>query len=188
MAHITKNASNQATHPAPPAATPTFTVAANIDVTSSSPKYAHYINQCMCSTPSATLLGALDHSEELATIPGLTPMLIKIHLPCSTPTDKGHMCHHRSNTDSTQNVQDNVVAACAKVDPMFAPNEIFLMQDAFCFATLADTSTGTMYTNITSAFPVCSWFKSMQYFLLCISMTSLQPLSMTCPCTQMRPW
>ncbi len=36
------------------------------------------------------------------------------------------------------------------------------MQDAFCYAVLADAITGTMYTNITGAFPVCS-FKSMQY-------------------------
>jgi hypothetical protein len=32
----------------------------------------------------------------------------------------------------------------------------------FCFAVLADAITGTMYTNITGAFPVRS-FKSMQY-------------------------
>jgi predicted benzoate:H+ symporter BenE len=36
------------------------------------------------------------------------------------------------------------------------------MQDMFCFAMLADAITGTMYTNITGAFPVRS-FKSMQY-------------------------
>ncbi len=36
------------------------------------------------------------------------------------------------------------------------------MQDEFCFAALANAITGTMYTNITGAFPVCS-FKSMQY-------------------------
>ncbi len=32
----------------------------------------------------------------------------------------------------------------------------------FCYAALTNAITGTMYTNITSAFPVCS-FKSMQY-------------------------
>jgi hypothetical protein len=36
------------------------------------------------------------------------------------------------------------------------------MQDMVCFAGLADAITGTMYTNITGAFPVCS-FKSVQY-------------------------
>jgi hypothetical protein len=35
----------------------------------------------------------------------------------------------------------------------------------FCFAALANAVTGTMYTNITSAFPVCS-FKSMQYIFV----------------------
>jgi len=39
------------------------------------------------------------------------------------------------------------------------------MQDVFCFATLANTITGTMYTDITGAFPVCS-FKSMQYIFV----------------------
>jgi len=28
------------------------------------------------------------------------------------------------------------------------------MQDVFCFAALANTITGTMYTDITGAFPV----------------------------------
>jgi len=39
------------------------------------------------------------------------------------------------------------------------------MQDVICFAALAITITGTMYTNITSAFPVLS-FKSMQYIFV----------------------
>jgi hypothetical protein len=36
---------------------------------------------------------------------------------------------------------------------------------AFCFATLADLNTGTMYTNLPGAFPVRS-FKSMQYIFV----------------------
>jgi hypothetical protein len=48
---------------------------------------------------------------------------------------------------------------------MFLLQEICAIQDVFCFATLADAITGTMYTNITCAFPVCS-FKSMQYMFL----------------------
>jgi hypothetical protein len=59
-------------------------------------------------------------------------------------------------------MQDNIVAANAKVDCMFLSQEICAMQDVFCFAALADAITGTMYTNITGAFPVCL-FKSMQY-------------------------
>jgi hypothetical protein len=151
--------------PTTPTATPTFAIAANVDATSSAAKYALYIHQCMCSLPSATLLGALNHSEELATIPGLTPALIKNHLPCSTATDKGHMRRHRSNTASTQNMQDNIVTAQAKVDRMFPQHELCAMQDVFCFAALANAITGTMYTDITGAFPVRS-FKSMQYILV----------------------
>jgi hypothetical protein len=39
------------------------------------------------------------------------------------------------------------------------------MQDVFCFASLSNTITGTMYTNITSAYPVRT-FKSMQYIFV----------------------
>jgi hypothetical protein len=48
---------------------------------------------------------------------------------------------------------------------MFPQRELCTMQDVFCFAALADTITGTMYTDITGAFPVCS-FKSMQYIFV----------------------
>ena len=39
----------------------------------SAAQYAHYIHQSLCSLPAATLLTALNHSDELTTIPGLTP-------------------------------------------------------------------------------------------------------------------
>jgi hypothetical protein len=116
----------------------------------------------MCFLLSSTLLRELDLSEELATIPGLTTTLIKNYLPRSTATNKGHMQSHQANTASTRSMQANIIAAPAKVDCMFPPQEICAMQDVFCFAALADAITGTTYTNITSAFPVCS-FKSMQY-------------------------
>ncbi len=122
--------------PTTPTATPTFAIAANVDATSSAAEYARYIHQCMCSPPSATLLGALDRSEELATIPGLMPALIKNHLPCSTSTDKGYMHRHRTNTASTQNMQDDIVNVQAEVDRMFPQHELCAMQDVFCFAAL----------------------------------------------------
>jgi hypothetical protein len=45
---------------------------------------------------------------------------------------------------------------------MFPSQEISAMQDMFCFAALADAIMGTMYTDITGAFPAHS-FKSIQY-------------------------
>jgi hypothetical protein len=128
---------------------------------SSTTKYARYIHQIMCSPPASTLLWALDLSEELAAIPGLTTTLIKNHLLCSTTTNKGDMQQHQANTASMDNMQSNIISASAEVGHMFPPQEICAMQDMFCFAALADAITGTMYTDITSVLPVCS-FKSMQ--------------------------
>ncbi len=108
----------------------------------------------MCSPLASTLLQALELSEELATIPGLTTTLIKNHLPRTTATNKGYMQQHQANTASTRNMQSDIIAARAKVDCMFPPQEICAMQDMFCFTALANSITGTMYTNITGAFPV----------------------------------
>ncbi len=149
----------------PPATSPTSTIAANVDATSSAAKYARYIHQCLCSPPTPTLLRALKCSKELATIPGLTPQLIKSHLPRSTATDKGHMRRHISNTASTRNAHGTIVTAHTEVDHMFPQQELCAVQDVFCFAALADAITGTMYTNITGAFPVRS-FKSRQYIFV----------------------
>jgi hypothetical protein len=168
MVPLTKNAGDQAASPSAttnhvPLTTPsTVALAVNVDATSSTTEYARYIHQIMCSLPASTLLWALDLREELAAIPGLSAVLIKNHLPRSTATDKGHMCQHQANTACTCNMQSNIIATQAKVDCMFPPQELCAMQDVFCFAALADALTGTMYTNITGAFPVRS-FKSTQY-------------------------
>ncbi len=138
------------------------TIAANVDATSSAAKYARYIHQILCFPPTATLLQALNRSTELITSPGLTLTLICTHLPCSTATDKGHMCRHRANTASTQNLQKAIATAQAKVDRMFSVYEAYAMQDMCCFAALADANTGTMYSNLPGAFLVQS-FRNMQY-------------------------
>jgi hypothetical protein len=143
----------------------TAAVATIIDATSSAAEYAHYIHQIMCSLLASTLLRAVDLNEELATIPSLTTTLIKNHLLRSTTTNKGHMQRHQANTASTCNMQSNIITPRAKVDCMFPPQEICAMQEMFYFAALADAITGTMYTDITSTFPVRS-FKSMQYMFV----------------------
>jgi hypothetical protein len=167
MVPLTKNAGDQAASPtatynhAPQTATPTAALAAKVDATSSAAKYACYIHQIMCSPPASTLLGALDHSKEPATIPSFTTVLIKNHLPRSTATDKGHKHGHQANTASTHNMQSNIIAVRAEVDCMFLLQEICSIQYVFCFSALANAITGNMYTDITGAFPVRS-FKSMQ--------------------------
>jgi hypothetical protein len=166
MVPLSKSKS-QATSPSdsniiPPATMPTTTMAANVDATSSTAKYARYTHQLLCSPPTSTLLRALEQSTELTTTPSLTSTLIHSHLPHSTATDKGHMRQHRANTASTRNMQANIIAACAEVDRMFLAHEACTMQDVFFFAALADANAGTMYSNLTGAFPVRS-FKNMQY-------------------------
>jgi hypothetical protein len=117
MVLLTKNAGAQATSPAatpnhvPIISPPITAFAANVDATSSTAEYAHYIHQIMCSPPASTLLGALNLSEEPATIPGLTTALVKNHLLHSITTNKGHMCRHQANIASTCNMQSNIVAA-----------------------------------------------------------------------------
>jgi hypothetical protein len=137
-------------------------MAANVNATSSAAKYARYVHQLLCLPPAATLLLALDKSSKLKTIPGLTLSLICSHLPKSTATDKGHMQRQRSNTASTRNKHADIILARAKVDYMFPTHEACAVQDMFCFAALADATTGIMYTDLTGAFPVRS-FKNMQY-------------------------
>ncbi len=45
---------------------------------------------------------------------------------------------------------------------MFPAHEACTMQDVFCFAALANANAGTMYSDLTGAFPIRS-FKNMQY-------------------------
>jgi hypothetical protein len=140
-------------------------LAANVDATSSAAEYARYVHQLLCSPPAATLLLALNKSTKLQTIPGLAPALIHSHLPRSTATNNGHMCCHRANTASTRNTHTDIVLARAEVDRMFPIHEACAVQDMFCFAALADATSGTMYTDLTGAFPVRS-FKNMQYIFV----------------------
>ena len=51
-------------------------------------------------------------------------------------------------------MQDDIVTARAEVDCMLPQHELCAMQDVFYFAALANAITGTIYTDITGAFPV----------------------------------
>jgi hypothetical protein len=146
---------------------PSIAMAANVNATSSAAKYARYVHQLLCSPPAATLLYELATSIQLTTIPSLTPAsaVIWSHLPRSTATDKGHMRCRRSHTALTCNNHINIVLAQANVNQMIPPHKACAVQDMFCFATLANATLGTMYTNITGAFPVWS-FKNMQYIFV----------------------
>jgi hypothetical protein len=57
------------------------------------------------------------------------------------------------------------MTAHAKVDHMSLIQEVCSVQEMFCFAALVNANTGTMYTNLTGAFPIGS-FKNMQYIFI----------------------
>ena len=144
---------------------PSIAMAANVNATSLSAKYARYVHQLLCSPPAATLLYALATITELITTSGLTPALICSHLPRSMATNKCHMRCHCSRTVSTRNNHADIVLAWAKVNQMCPPQEACAIQDMFCFAALADATLRTIHTNITGAFSIWS-FKNMQYIFV----------------------
>ncbi len=144
---------------------PSITMATNIDATSSAAKYPRHVHQLLCSPLAATLLHALATSTKLTTIPGLPSALIWSHLPCSMATDKGHMRCHRLHTALTCNNHADIALARANVFQMCPPHKACTVQDMFCFAALANATLGTVYTNITGAFPIWS-FKNMQYIFV----------------------
>ncbi len=63
------------------------------------------------------------------------------------------------------NKHAGIILACAEVDRMLPAHEACAVQDMFCFAALTNATTGTMYTDLTGAFPVRS-FKNMQYIFV----------------------
>jgi hypothetical protein len=75
------------------------------------------------------------------------------------------MRRHRANTASIRNAHANIMAARADVNSMSPTQEACSLQKMFCFAALADAHTGTMYTDLTGAFPI-RFFKNMQYIFV----------------------
>jgi hypothetical protein len=148
-----------------PAIPPPTVIAGNVEATSSAAGYACYIHQALCSHPATTLIQALKQSRELATTPGLMAHLINTHLPYSTATNKGCLGHHHQVIQSTHTMQPAIIQAQRNVDSLKPIKEICAAHDMFCFATLANLNTGTMYTNLPGTFHLHS-FKSMQYIFV----------------------
>jgi hypothetical protein len=74
------------------------------------------------------------------------------------------MRHQRFNTTSICNKHTDVILAHAEVDHMFSAHKACAVQDMFCFANLADATTGTMYMDLTGAF--LRSFKNMIYIFV----------------------
>ena len=133
--------------------------------TSSPSEYIKFLHQALGSPPPTTLLHALAHNEELQTIPGLTATLIHKHLRQTPSTDKGHLHQVRQHVASTHNDQEAIIAAREYVDNMQPTEAICTAYNVYCFAVLAGDNPGTMYTDLTGAFPVQSFHNNAYIFV-----------------------
>ena len=132
------------------------TIAASAHQTTTKPKLAEYHHQLLFAPPTSTVLKAIKNNQ-LESFPGLDQTLLKF-LPPSTATHKGHMHMKRKNVRSTRKKEKE------KEDPRLDEDDMNPAQEActageynvFCYAALADTNTGVIYTDLPGEFPVCS--------------------------------
>ena len=67
------------------------------------------------------------------------------------------MRRQRQGTRSTHTIQPAILDAPLQVDNLHLTKEICVTHDVFCFAALANLTTGTMYTDLPGAFHVRSF-------------------------------
>jgi hypothetical protein len=139
-------------------------MAANVKATSSAAEYVRYIHQLM-RTASINPSPRTQQEQGAHDYPGTYTGVNPRPSPAINPTNNGHMRRHRTNTASTRNAHANIMAARVDVSSMSPTQEVCSLQEMFCLAALANANTGTMYTDLTGAFPIRS-FKNMQYIFV----------------------
>ncbi|KAL7540667.1 hypothetical protein ACHAXR_010302, partial [Thalassiosira sp. AJA248-18] len=123
---------------------------------------AQFYHQSLFSLPVVTLHKDLTNNQ-LDSFPGLK------HLPPSTATAKGHMhknCKGLRSTRSTKQAQKDARLDLADMNP---PQQVCAAHEPniVCYTALADTVTGTVYTDLPGPFPVRSIRINMQYIFFC---------------------
>ena len=134
--------------------------------TTSKAELAQYHHQSLFSPPPSTVLKAIQNNQ-LTSFPGLTEKLLK-DLPDSTATHKGHMNKNRQNVRSTRSNAADVKDARLDLQDMNHTQEACATQevDMFCYAALAVTNTGNIYTDLPGQFPIVS-IRNMKYIFVC---------------------
>ena len=115
-----------------------------------------YIHHCLFSPPVTTLVKAIDNNQ-LLSFPVSRRDVVK-YLPPSSATIKGHLNRVPKNFRSTTKQEKEITLE----EDLHPPQEVNAACELFCFTTLADTNTGTIYTDLTGRFPVQS-FQGHQY-------------------------
>ena len=134
--------------------------------TSSKAELAQFYHQSLFSPPEVTLIKAMKN-QQLDSFPGLVPSLLK-HLPPSTGTAKGHMHKNRKGMRSTRANTAALKDARLDLADMNPPQQVCAAHEhnVVCYAALADTIKGTIYTDLPGQFPVRS-IRNMQYIFVC---------------------
>ena len=127
---------------------------------------AQFYHQSLFSPSVVTLRKAMDN-HQLDSFPGLGPALLK-HLPPSTATAKGHMHKNRKGIRSTKNKTQEIRDARLDLEDMNPSQQVCAAheQNVVCYAALADSTSGTIYTDLPGPFPVRS-IRNMQYIFVC---------------------
>ena len=129
----------------------------SVTSTATQAELAVYHHQSLFCPTETTLLKAVNNNQ-CDSFPGLTKSLLK-HLPPSTATHKGHMHRTRQGIQSSQKNPNDTKAARAELEDLNPPQEMCATEEAklFCFAALADTHEGVIYTDLPGPFPVESF-------------------------------
>ena len=137
-----------------------------ITKTATQAELAMYHHQSLFCPTEATLRKAINN-HQLDSFPGLTNALLS-KLPPSTATAKGHMHRTRQGVQSTRRNKDKDKAAKEELEDLNPPQEMCAAEEAemFCFAALADTREGVIYTDLPGPFPIES-FRQMKYIFVC---------------------
>ena len=149
MIPLTSNSLNDASQPSSTEdAEETTAFAFSAYNTSSKGELAQYHHQSLWSPPTSTVLKAIQN-DQLKAFPGLTTDLLK-HLPPSTATHKGHMRQHNKGIRSTRSQTKQIKDARLDLQDMNPTQEACAITDSnlFCFAALADSQTGVIYTDL----------------------------------------
>ena len=137
---------------------------------------AQYLHACAFSPAISTFLTAIKKGHFI-TWPGLTPALIKKHLPPSVFSAKGHLNQEMKNLQSTKKSYKDVLISSSNTDTPSCPSDIH--HEDFhptpepsspktfnCFATIIDlNNTSTGFIDLTGRFPYRS-SRGHQYLLL----------------------
>ena len=127
---------------------PVKNFANHVQQTTSKAELAQFYHQSYFTPPVVTLQKAIKNNK-LKSFPGLEQALLQ-HLPTSTATLKGHMHKNRKGLRSTRSDQKEIQMAKKYLAYMNPPEHICvtLEPNVFWYAPLADTVTGTIYTDL----------------------------------------